>query len=49
MCLFFQRGEVICCLAELLTEKKEEILNANRKDMELATTLGTEAESWHTD
>uniref|UniRef100_A0AAX7VFX8 Delta-1-pyrroline-5-carboxylate synthase n=1 Tax=Astatotilapia calliptera TaxID=8154 RepID=A0AAX7VFX8_ASTCA len=35
-----QRGEIICCLAELLTEKKEEILNANRKDMELATTLG---------
>ncbi|CAG6017745.1 delta-1-pyrroline-5-carboxylate synthase-like isoform 2-T2 [Menidia menidia] len=32
-----QRGEIICCLAELLTEKKEEILNANRKDMELAT------------
>uniref|UniRef100_A0A3Q0R751 Delta-1-pyrroline-5-carboxylate synthase n=1 Tax=Amphilophus citrinellus TaxID=61819 RepID=A0A3Q0R751_AMPCI len=35
-----QRGEIICCLAELLTEKKEEILNANKKDMELAATLG---------
>ncbi|XP_072247421.1 delta-1-pyrroline-5-carboxylate synthase-like isoform X2 [Leuresthes tenuis] len=32
-----QRGEIICCLAELLTEKKDEILSANRKDMELAT------------
>lgn len=31
-----QRGEIICCLAELLTEKKDEILSANRKDMELA-------------
>uniref|UniRef100_A0A669D8C5 Delta-1-pyrroline-5-carboxylate synthase n=1 Tax=Oreochromis niloticus TaxID=8128 RepID=A0A669D8C5_ORENI len=37
-----QRAEIICCLAELLIEKKEEILNANKKDMELATTLGTE-------
>ncbi|XP_043992760.1 delta-1-pyrroline-5-carboxylate synthase-like isoform X1 [Gambusia affinis] len=32
-----QRGEIICCLAELLIEKKDEILSANRKDMELAT------------
>ncbi|XP_054886182.1 delta-1-pyrroline-5-carboxylate synthase-like [Poeciliopsis prolifica] len=32
-----QRAEIICCLAELLTEKKDEILSANRKDMELAT------------
>lgn len=32
-----QRGEIICCLAELLTEKKDEILSANRKDMEFAT------------
>uniref|UniRef100_A0A3Q2QQX9 Delta-1-pyrroline-5-carboxylate synthase n=1 Tax=Fundulus heteroclitus TaxID=8078 RepID=A0A3Q2QQX9_FUNHE len=31
-----QRGEIICCLAELLIEKKEEILSANRKDMEIA-------------
>ncbi|XP_012709249.2 delta-1-pyrroline-5-carboxylate synthase isoform X1 [Fundulus heteroclitus] len=31
-----QRGEIICCLAELLTEKKDEILSANRKDMEIA-------------
>ncbi|XP_041866692.1 delta-1-pyrroline-5-carboxylate synthase-like isoform X2 [Melanotaenia boesemani] len=31
-----QRGEIICCLAELLTEKKDEILSANRKDMEFA-------------
>uniref|UniRef100_A0A3B5LDG0 Delta-1-pyrroline-5-carboxylate synthase n=1 Tax=Xiphophorus couchianus TaxID=32473 RepID=A0A3B5LDG0_9TELE len=35
-----QRGEIICCLAELLTEKKDEILSANRKDMELATATG---------
>ncbi|MED6286492.1 hypothetical protein CHARACLAT_006633 [Characodon lateralis] len=32
-----QRGEIICSLSELLTEKKDEILSANRKDMELAT------------
>ncbi|XP_061600783.1 delta-1-pyrroline-5-carboxylate synthase-like isoform X1 [Cololabis saira] len=31
-----QRGEIICCLADLLTEKKDEILGANKKDMELA-------------
>uniref|UniRef100_A0A8C6MK47 Delta-1-pyrroline-5-carboxylate synthase n=1 Tax=Nothobranchius furzeri TaxID=105023 RepID=A0A8C6MK47_NOTFU len=35
-----ERGEIICCLAELLTEKKDEILSANRKDMELATATG---------
>lgn len=40
--LFFQRGEIICCLAELLTEKKDEILSANRRDMELATASGTQ-------
>uniref|UniRef100_A0A3B4TIW0 Delta-1-pyrroline-5-carboxylate synthase n=1 Tax=Seriola dumerili TaxID=41447 RepID=A0A3B4TIW0_SERDU len=34
-----QRGEIICCLSELLTEKKEEILSANKRDMELATAL----------
>uniref|UniRef100_A0A665WX57 Delta-1-pyrroline-5-carboxylate synthase n=1 Tax=Echeneis naucrates TaxID=173247 RepID=A0A665WX57_ECHNA len=34
-----QRGEIICCLAELLTEKKDEILSANKRDMELATAL----------
>ncbi|XP_008320515.1 delta-1-pyrroline-5-carboxylate synthase [Cynoglossus semilaevis] len=36
-----QRGEIIYALAELLTEKKDEILSANRKDMELATASGT--------
>ncbi|XP_063730983.1 delta-1-pyrroline-5-carboxylate synthase-like isoform X2 [Eleginops maclovinus] len=35
-----QRGEIICCLADMLTEKKDEILSANRRDMELATTSG---------
>jgi len=42
LCLFFQRGEIICSLADLLTEKKDEILSANKRDMELATTSGTE-------
>lgn len=44
MCLhlFFQRGEIICCLAELLTEKKAEILSANKRDMELATASGNQ-------
>uniref|UniRef100_H2U2Q6 Delta-1-pyrroline-5-carboxylate synthase n=1 Tax=Takifugu rubripes TaxID=31033 RepID=H2U2Q6_TAKRU len=31
-----QRGEIICQLAELLTERKEEILAANKMDMDLA-------------
>lgn len=44
MMFFFQRGEIIYALAELLTEKKDEILSANRKDMELATASGTEAQ-----
>ncbi|KAG7230085.1 hypothetical protein INR49_009805 [Caranx melampygus] len=35
-----QRGEIICCLSELLTEKKDEILSANKRDMELATASG---------
>uniref|UniRef100_A0A3Q1B6T1 Delta-1-pyrroline-5-carboxylate synthase n=1 Tax=Amphiprion ocellaris TaxID=80972 RepID=A0A3Q1B6T1_AMPOC len=35
-----QREEIICHLAELLTEKKDEILSANRKDMEMATASG---------
>ncbi|XP_049592272.1 delta-1-pyrroline-5-carboxylate synthase [Syngnathus scovelli] len=35
-----QRGEIICSLAELLTEKKDEILSANKRDMELATSSG---------
>lgn len=33
-----QRSEIICQLAELLTERKEEILAANKMDMELAVT-----------
>ncbi|XP_028325328.1 delta-1-pyrroline-5-carboxylate synthase-like isoform X2 [Gouania willdenowi] len=36
-----QRGEIICCLAELLTEKKDEILSANKRDMEIATVSGS--------
>ncbi|KAK7925458.1 hypothetical protein WMY93_007768 [Mugilogobius chulae] len=35
-----QRAEIICCIAELLTEKREEILSANKKDMELAIASG---------
>ncbi|TWW78168.1 Delta-1-pyrroline-5-carboxylate synthase [Takifugu flavidus] len=35
-----QRGEIICRLAELLTETKDEILSANKRDMELATLSG---------
>lgn len=44
VCLFFQRGEIICCLAELLTEKKDEILSANKKDLEIATASGKEGQ-----
>uniref|UniRef100_A0A8C1I9R8 Delta-1-pyrroline-5-carboxylate synthase n=1 Tax=Cyprinus carpio TaxID=7962 RepID=A0A8C1I9R8_CYPCA len=29
-----QRSEIICALADLLTERKDEILSANKKDME---------------
>uniref|UniRef100_A0A8C6UDQ2 Delta-1-pyrroline-5-carboxylate synthase n=1 Tax=Neogobius melanostomus TaxID=47308 RepID=A0A8C6UDQ2_9GOBI len=35
-----QRAEIICGLADLLTEKKEEILGANKRDMELAIASG---------
>uniref|UniRef100_A0AAY4EZ64 Delta-1-pyrroline-5-carboxylate synthase n=1 Tax=Denticeps clupeoides TaxID=299321 RepID=A0AAY4EZ64_9TELE len=35
-----QRSEIICSLADLLTERKEDILAANKKDMELAVTAG---------
>ncbi|XP_075949915.1 delta-1-pyrroline-5-carboxylate synthase isoform X2 [Anarhichas minor] len=35
-----QRSEIICKLAELLTEKKEEILTANKTDMDLAENAG---------
>lgn len=38
--LHFQRGEIICQLAELLTERKEEILAANKMDMDLAINAG---------
>uniref|UniRef100_A0A673A356 Delta-1-pyrroline-5-carboxylate synthase n=1 Tax=Sphaeramia orbicularis TaxID=375764 RepID=A0A673A356_9TELE len=34
------RSEIICQLAELLTEKKEEILAANKMDMDLAVSAG---------
>ncbi|XP_074475699.1 delta-1-pyrroline-5-carboxylate synthase isoform X2 [Sebastes fasciatus] len=35
-----QRSEIICNLADLLTEKKEEILAANQLDMDLAVNAG---------
>ncbi|XP_036428542.1 delta-1-pyrroline-5-carboxylate synthase isoform X3 [Colossoma macropomum] len=35
-----QRSEIIYTMADLLTEKKEEILSANKKDMELAINSG---------
>ncbi|XP_020507744.2 delta-1-pyrroline-5-carboxylate synthase isoform X1 [Labrus bergylta] len=35
-----QRSEIICQLAELLTERKEEILAANKLDMDLAVNTG---------
>ncbi|XP_029485046.2 delta-1-pyrroline-5-carboxylate synthase-like isoform X2 [Oncorhynchus nerka] len=35
-----QRGEIICHLANLLVEKKEEILAANKLDMDLAVNAG---------
>uniref|UniRef100_A0A8C2X731 Delta-1-pyrroline-5-carboxylate synthase n=1 Tax=Cyclopterus lumpus TaxID=8103 RepID=A0A8C2X731_CYCLU len=35
-----QRSEIICHLAELLTDKKKEILTANKMDMDLAVNAG---------
>ncbi|KAL2102503.1 hypothetical protein ACEWY4_001671 [Coilia grayii] len=35
-----QRSEIICAFADLLTEKREEILTANKKDMEQAVNAG---------
>uniref|UniRef100_A0A8B9JKM5 Delta-1-pyrroline-5-carboxylate synthase n=1 Tax=Astyanax mexicanus TaxID=7994 RepID=A0A8B9JKM5_ASTMX len=35
-----QRSEIIYAMADLLTEKREEILSANKKDMELALNSG---------
>uniref|UniRef100_A0A3Q1GXE9 Delta-1-pyrroline-5-carboxylate synthase n=1 Tax=Acanthochromis polyacanthus TaxID=80966 RepID=A0A3Q1GXE9_9TELE len=35
-----QRSEIICHLADLLTERKEEILAANKTDMDLAVSAG---------
>ncbi|XP_041670927.1 delta-1-pyrroline-5-carboxylate synthase isoform X1 [Cheilinus undulatus] len=35
-----QRSEIICNLAEMLTERKEEILAANKMDMDLAVNAG---------
>ncbi|XP_041934229.1 delta-1-pyrroline-5-carboxylate synthase isoform X5 [Alosa sapidissima] len=35
-----QRSEIICTFADLMTEKREEILTANKKDMELAINAG---------
>lgn len=36
----FQRSEIICHLAELLTDRKEEILAANKTDMDQAVNAG---------
>ncbi|XP_067225056.1 delta-1-pyrroline-5-carboxylate synthase isoform X2 [Chanodichthys erythropterus] len=35
-----QRSDIICALADLLTERKDEILSANKKDMEHAASIG---------
>ncbi|XP_052427409.1 delta-1-pyrroline-5-carboxylate synthase isoform X4 [Carassius gibelio] len=35
-----QRSDIICALADLLTERKDEILSANKKDMEHAVSTG---------
>ncbi|XP_035811288.1 delta-1-pyrroline-5-carboxylate synthase isoform X1 [Amphiprion ocellaris] len=35
-----QRSEIICHLADLLTERKEDILAANKTDMDLAVSAG---------
>ncbi|KAM9837139.1 delta-1-pyrroline-5-carboxylate synthase [Aulostomus maculatus] len=35
-----QRSEIICRLAELLTERKDEILAANKTDLDLAASTG---------
>ncbi|XP_073684824.1 delta-1-pyrroline-5-carboxylate synthase isoform X2 [Garra rufa] len=35
-----QRSDIICTLADLLTERKDEILSANKKDMEQAVSTG---------
>uniref|UniRef100_A0A8C1VCS5 Delta-1-pyrroline-5-carboxylate synthase n=1 Tax=Cyprinus carpio TaxID=7962 RepID=A0A8C1VCS5_CYPCA len=35
-----QRSDIICILADLLTERKDEILSANKKDMEHAVSTG---------
>ncbi|XP_010767195.1 delta-1-pyrroline-5-carboxylate synthase isoform X2 [Notothenia coriiceps] len=35
-----KRSEIICLLAELLTERREEILAANKMDMDLAVNTG---------
>lgn len=39
--LCWQRSEIICHLAELLTERKDEILVANKMDMDLAISAGS--------
>ncbi|XP_039520972.1 delta-1-pyrroline-5-carboxylate synthase isoform X4 [Pimephales promelas] len=35
-----QRSDIICAFADLLTERKDEILSANKKDMEHAASIG---------
>lgn len=35
-----QRSDIICAFADLLTERKDEILSANKKDMEHAANTG---------
>lgn len=40
LALCSQRSEIICRLADLLTEKTEEILAANKLDLEVASSSG---------
>ncbi|TRY85441.1 hypothetical protein DNTS_016107 [Danionella cerebrum] len=35
-----QRSDIICAMADLLTERKDDILSANKKDMEKAVNTG---------
>lgn len=39
-CFLFQRAEIIYRLADLLTDQREEILLANKKDLEEAENKG---------
>lgn len=39
-CFLSQRSEIIYAMSDLLTEKRDEILSANKKDIELAVNSG---------